>query len=272
MVIMKKDQYIKVKWIFIVLICTLMFSFIIFNVKMFIKNMNDNSNNNSKNKDGYEIVYRLEKNDGSKISEDDIKLADSVMTRSLSKLTIDEDEAMYNINSKGNKIYVKVKDVKNINNIRKKLSIKSHYLTFRDTNDNILMNFDVLNVGGAKISQDYREKPAISLSVKNKGKFYEVTDKLSKQQDNLMIIWLDFDEKKDSYNKESSKCGTKGSHCLSSATVSQAFANDVIIQGNFSYEEVKNMVDTINSGTLGIKTVEVSFKRIHYVDNSIPIL
>ena len=49
---------------------------------------------------------------------------------------------------------------------------------------------------------------------------------------------------------------------MSAASVSQGFADDVIIQGNFSREEVENLVDLINSGSLPSKLTEISSKSV----------
>ncbi len=40
------------------------------------------------------------------------------------------------------------------------------------------------------------------------------------------------------------------------------FASDVIIQGNFTEEEVQNLVDLINSGSLPTKLTELSSKTV----------
>ena len=74
----------------------------------------------------------------------------------------------------------------------------------------------------------------------------------------MIVIWLDYNPMTDSYSKEGSLCGTNGSNCLSAATVSQGFASDVIIQGSFTQEEVSNLVDLINSGSLPSKLTEIS--------------
>ena len=76
-----------------------------------------------------------------------------------------------------------------------------------------------------------------------------MTKKVSQMDNNQIVIWLDF-EKGDSYSSEASNCGNlDSSKCLSAATVSQGFADDVIIQGNFETEEVSKLVELINSGS-----------------------
>ena len=126
------------------------------------------------------------------------------------------------------------------------------------------MSSDVLKAGGAKISQDSSGKPAVLLSVKDKNKFYDVTKEVSSRSNNqnMIVIWLDYNELTDSYEKEGSKCGTSESNCLSAATVSQGFASDVIIQGSFTEDEVSNLVDLINSGSLPAKLTEVSSQTV----------
>ena len=66
----------------------------------------------------------------------------------------------------------------------------------------------------------------------------------------------------DSYAHEGSACGTSESNCISAATVSEGFASDVIIQGNFTDEEASNLVDLINSGSLPAKLTEISSKTV----------
>ena len=101
-------------------------------------------------------------------------------------------------------------------------------------------------------------------TVNDKDKFYQVTSEISGRSDNenLIVIWLDYNQLSDSYKDDSSLCGTSESNCLSAATVSQGFASDVIIQGNFTQDEVQNLVDLINSGSLPSKLTEVSSQTV----------
>ena len=57
-------------------------------------------------------------------------------------------------------------------------------------------------------------------------------------------------------------CGTDSSNCLSAASVSQGFASDVIIQGSFTEDEVTNLVDLINSGSLPANLKEISSNTV----------
>ena len=124
------------------------------------------------------------------------------------------------------------------------------------------MTSEVLG-GNAKVTNDERGRPAVSLSIKDKDTFYKVTNKVSKMDNNTIVIWLDFIEGKDSYSKEKESCGSlSNSHCLSAATVSQGFSSDVIIQGNFTMDEAKSLVELINSGALPTRLEEISSRTV----------
>ena len=207
---------------------------------------------------GFEILYKATPIDGTKMNNAKITATYKTLSKRIDSLGVSEPEIVI---EGTDKIRVKLAGVDDPDEARSQLSTVAT-LSFRDTEDNLLMTSDVLNSGGAKISQDSAGNPAVALSVKDKDKFYEVTSKISQQENNYIVIWLDYDELKDSYAKEGSQCGTSESNCLSSATVSQGFASDVIIQGNFTQDEVSNLVDLINSGSLPTKLEEISSNTV----------
>ena len=207
---------------------------------------------------GFEILYRASSIDGSKMTNEKITATYKTLSKRIDSLGVSEPEIIIEGNDK---IRVKLAGVKNPEEARNQLSTVAT-LSFRDTENNLLMSSDVLKAGGAKISQDQAGNPAVLLTVKDKDKFYEVTSKISQQENNSIVIWLDYNELMDSYEKEKGKCGSSGSNCLSSATVSQGFASDVIIQGNFTQEEVSNLVDLINSGSLPSRLTEISSNTV----------
>ena len=175
---------------------------------------------------GFEILYKVDSIDGSKMTNEKLKATYKTLSKRIDSLGVSEPEIT--IEGK-DKIRVKLAGVKNPEEARSQLSTVAT-LSFRDTEDNLLMSSDVLKAGGAKISQDSSGNPAVLLSVKDKNKFYDVTKEVSSRSNNqnMIVIWLDYNELTDSYEKEGSKCGTSESNCLSAATVSQGFASDVI--------------------------------------------
>ena len=207
---------------------------------------------------GFEILYKVESIDGSKMNKDKLMATYKTLSKRIDSLGVSEPEIIL---EGTDKIRVKLAGVTNPEQARSQLSTVAT-LSFRDTDNNLLMTSDVLKAGGAKVSQDDAGRPAVLLSVNDKDKFYEVTSEVSKKESNMIVIWLDYNEMTDSYKKEGNLCGTSESNCLSAATVSQGFASDVIIQGNFTIEEVTNFVDLINSGSLPSKLTELSSQTV----------
>lgn len=207
---------------------------------------------------GFEVLYEVESIDGSRMTSEKMNSTYKTLIKRIDSLGVSEPEIILEGN---NRIRVKLAGVENEDEARKQLSTVAT-LSFRDTKDNLLMSSDVLKSGGAKLTTDSSGKPAVLLSVKNKDKFYAVTNRVKDYDENAIVIWLDFEEGVSSYASEKSRCGSSGSNCLSAATVSQGFASDVIIQGNFIEDEANNLVDLINSGSLPSKLKEVSSKTV----------
>ena len=209
---------------------------------------------------GFEVLYKVESIDGSKMTTEKMTATYKTLSKRIDSLGVSEPEIIL---EGTDKIRVKLAGVTNPEEARSQLSTVAT-LSFRNVNDELLMTSDVLKAGGAKVGQDSSGNPAVALTVKDKDKFYETTNEVSQYEDgtNMIVIWLDYNPLTDNFEKEGSTCGTSGSNCLSAATVSQGFASDVIIQGNFTQDEVENLVDLINSGSLPSKLTEVSSQTV----------
>ena len=207
---------------------------------------------------GFEILYKAEPIDGSKMNTDKLTATYKTLSNRIDSLGVSEPEIVV---EGSDRIRVKLAGVKDPEEARTQLSTVAT-LSFRDVDDNLLMTSDVLDSRHpAREGEDQKGGPAVSLSVKDKDKFFEVTKAISEKENegkNYIVIWLDYNEMTDSYSKEGNMCGTSGSNCLSAARVSQGFASDVIIEGNFTKEQVKNLSDLINSGSLPSKLTEIS--------------
>ena len=210
-------------------------------------------------KGGFEVLYQVKRSDGKKLTSNDMSSTYDILKRNVDSLGVSEPE----ITMEGNdRIRVKLAGVTDIEGARKVLSNVAN-ISFRDINDNLLMDSSVLS--GAKLSYDDSGKPAISLKVKDNEKFLEATTKVSKKKSgsNIMVIWYNFEEGVNSYTKDKDTCGSDNSMCLSAATVSQGFSSDVIITGNFEKEEAEALASSINAGSISTKLKEISSQNVN---------
>ena len=206
---------------------------------------------------GFEVLYQVKSIDGKEVTSEMVTNTYKTISKRIDVLGVTEPEIVI---EGDDMIRVQLAGITDPAKARETLSAVAN-LTFRDSNDKLLMNSDVLKSGGAKVGQDEKGRPAVSLSIADKDKFYEVTSQVSQMEDNLIVIWLDYDGTT-KFEKERENCGNGESKCLSAATVSQGFSSDVIIQGNFDEEEVEQLVDLINSGSLPTKLEEISSKTV----------
>ena len=253
---MKKTKFI------ITLITTILITFI---CAYFIMPLINKINFGLDLQGGFEVLYEvspLQADD--ELTEDMLYSTYKSILKRIDILGVSEPE----ITIEGdNHIRVKLAGITNVDDARDTIS-STATLSFRDYNDNLLMTSDVLG-GEAKVTTDEYGQPAVSLKIKDTDTFYEVTKKVSKMENNIIVIWLDYKESSDSYRKEklnqenlTGGCGTKESHCLSAATVDRAFASDVIIQGNFTKDEATSLVELINSGALPTNLKEISSRTV----------
>ncbi|MGI6833615.1 protein translocase subunit SecDF [Bacillus paralicheniformis] len=201
---------------------------------------------------GFEVLYEVQPaKQGDKIDRDALISTVEALNRRANVLGVSEP----NIQIEGNnRIRVQLAGVDNQSRAREILSTQAQ-LTFRDTNDKELLNGSDLVENGAKQSfkQDTNE-PIVTIKLKDADKFGEVTKKvLDMKPNNQLVIWLDY-KKGDSFKKESQKADHK---YISAPNVSQVLnTSDVMIEGNFTIQEAKDMASILNAGALPVKLVE----------------
>lgn len=199
---------------------------------------------------GFEILYEVSPLEGKSLPSMSA-VAKSVEKR-IDVLGVNEPE----ITVEGdNRIRVQLAGVKNAEQARRVISSTAN-LTFRDVNDNLLMDSSVLQEGGASVVYDEYGNPIVSLKLADQEKFYEVTKKVSEMGsgNNIMVAWLDFDPETDSYAKQKDSENPK---FISAATVNEGInSSSAQISGNFTKEEATELKDLINSGSLPVKMTE----------------
>jgi len=208
---------------------------------------------------GFEILYELEGLNGEELTKDNVTSTYKSIQKRIDVLGVSEPE----ISIEGdNRIRIRLAGVTNMEEARNILS-KPVNLTFRDVDDNLLMTSAVLAPNGAKVTVDEYTRPAIALKIVDTDTFYDVTNRVKDMTQNMIVIWLDYDEDSDAYKTDPYKCDDiEKSNCLSAARVSQAFASDVIISGDFTSEEVGELVELINSGSMPTKLNEISSRTV----------
>ncbi|WP_369902491.1 protein translocase subunit SecDF [Bacillus manliponensis] len=204
---------------------------------------------------GFEILYKVKPaKEGDKIDREALVSTVGALENRVNVLGVSEP----NIQIEGeDRIRVQLAGVKDQEKARELLSTQAK-LSFRDVNDNILMDGTDLASGGAKQTFDEYGKPSVSLKLKSADQFRDVTEKISSMPPptNLMVIWLDFEEGVDSYQAEAAKPNPK---YLSAASVDQVFnqAEVSIVGGNFTVESAKDLAKLLNAGALPVDLEEL---------------
>lgn len=206
---------------------------------------------------GFEVLYQIDPLTDSVLTEDMVKNTYKAILKRVDILGVSEPEITIEDNTR---IRIALAGVTNEDEAREIIS-STAVLSFRDANDNLLMTSEVLEK--AYDTEDNYGRPAVGLKIKDTSKFYEVTKKIKDIENNVIVMWLDYDENTNSYFREKDTCGALStSRCLSAAYVNEAFASDVIIQGNFTTEEAKSLSELINSGSLPTKLTEISSRSV----------
>ncbi|NRD75959.1 protein translocase subunit SecDF [Bacillus sp. BRMEA1] len=203
---------------------------------------------------GFEVLYQvMPAKNGQKIDKNVLSSTADALDKRINVLGVNEPSIQIEGN---NRIRVQLAGVKDQNKARQILSTEAN-LSFRDVNDKLMMDGSDLKQGGAKQTFDENGKPSVSLTLNSADKFAKVTKEISSKPypNNLLVIWLDFEQGKDSFKKE---FGKKNPKYLSAPTVSQVFnQNTVSIVGNFTTKEASTLASLLNAGALPVKLKEI---------------
>ncbi len=208
---------------------------------------------------GFEILYDVEPlNEGQEINRAALEATVESLTRRVNTLGI--SEANINIEDES-KIRVQLAGVENQEEARELLSTTAE-LSFRGVEGKEYMDGSDIVEGSAQQTYDQMNNPAVSLEVKSASQFYEVSKKIvNKEQDpstpyrdDLLVIWLDYDED----TSFADEYGTKNPAYLSAPAFSNGpvRSDTVQITGDFTVESAKQLADLINAGSLPVELEE----------------
>ena len=203
---------------------------------------------------GFEVLYQVE------ALEEGQEITDSVLSDTVNALrsridVLGVSEPVIQIES-GNRIRVQLAGVEDQATARELLSTEAN-LTFRNASDEVMLAGNDLKQGGAAATFDQNGAPIVTLELNDPGKFAEVTNTISQlpPPENVLVIWLDFEEGVDSYAAELGKPDPK---FVSDPRVSQRINSpSVEISGAFTVEETQNLAGILNAGALPVSLEEV---------------
>lgn len=248
---MKKKPSRVISWLLIVV---LLFTVISLTAKDIFKDVNLGLDLQG----GFEVLYQVEPlNDGEKIDDTAVRSTASTLDSRVNVLGVSEPNIQI---EEGNRIRVQLAGIDDQQSARELLATQAE-LTIRDVNDNVMLSGGDLEQGGASQGYDELNNPMVSLKLKDASKFNEVTQKISEMPEgqNIMVIWMDFEEGVDSYKEEAMKENPK---FISAANVAQPInSTDVMISGGFQgkegLERAQNIAALLNSGALPVKLTEI---------------
>lgn len=203
---------------------------------------------------GFEVLYKVEPIDkGEVVTRDLMEATVQLLNDRVNKLGI--SEAVIDIEGE-DRVRVQLAGVQDQTTAREMLATSAR-LTFRDVNDQVLLDGSDVKEGSAK--QDFdpdTNQPIVTLELKDGKKFADVTSDLSQKPfgENLLVIWMDYQEG-DSYKEESLKEEHK---FVSAPAVNNPIpGGNVMIEGSFTVEEAQYLANIINSGSLPVDMVEL---------------
>ncbi len=204
---------------------------------------------------GFEVLYQVEplKKDGKEVTGTMVSDTAKALRKRVDAIGVSEPNIQIESN---NRIRVQLAGVPDQKAARELLSTQAN-LTFRDSDDVVLLDGDDLKPGKAKPNFDENNNPVVTLEMKDSNKFGQVTTTISSKPvpDRVLVIWLDFEEGVDSYKAEMMKENPK---FISDPRVKQPIvSSNVEISGNFTVEETKNLSAILNAGALPVSLKEV---------------
>ncbi|MFC4356042.1 protein translocase subunit SecDF [Chryseomicrobium palamuruense] len=204
---------------------------------------------------GFEVLYELSplEEGGEDVTPETVSATVESLNNRINVLGVSEPV----ISVEGeDRIRVQLPGVEDQAAARELLSTEAN-LTFRDVNDEIMLDGNDLVEGGAQPAFSQNGSPIVTLKLKDPDKFAEVTSELASRPfgENLLVIWLDFEEGVDSYAAEAMKPDPK---FVSAPKVDNRIASsDVEISGTFTTDETRNLAGVLNAGALPVKLTEI---------------
>ncbi|QOY36317.1 protein translocase subunit SecD [Anaerobacillus isosaccharinicus] len=199
---------------------------------------------------GFEVLYEVHPaHEGDVIDDDVLKSTVTALNQRINVIGVSEP----NVSIEGDsRIRVQLAGVEDQQTARELLSTEAQ-LSFRDVNDNLMLDGADLRQGGASVTFSEANQPWVGVTLNSASQFAEVTRQVLNSQ---LVIWMDYEEG-DSFMEERLKPESEQKF-ISAPSVDQVLnTTNVVIRGTFTLEEAQFLADVLNAGSLPVKLEEV---------------
>lgn len=207
---------------------------------------------------GFEILYQVNpSNEGHLMNKELLLQTQTALNKRINVIGVSEPELKIEGNDR---IRVKLAGVTDPEEVRRLLATEAN-LSFRDVNDNLLLDGTILEEGAARVMfHETTNRPLVSMEFNDPSFVQEITTKLLNQP---MVIWLDFEEG-DSYKSERKKeLSGDAPKFISAPIVEVPLSKSGSIRSDYwTYREAKELTDLLNAGSLPSRLVELSAQSV----------
>ncbi len=222
---------------------------------VFGSKLNAITNKNFELADGFQLVYQVD-------SEE--------------KLTIDQvaevlEQRLYNFGAtevkatiEGSTVTLNYSGIEDSETVRKYLTMIG-VVSFRNAADEELMDISVLDkdtpfmvAPSQSKTEESKDLSLLYILVSDNEKFKTVTTQLMFETSKYLVVWVDYDE---TYKFEKEQ-GSTSPKFLAAAAVNSVIDSDAYITSAHSFEVTKNIVATVNAGSLKAPITEISFNIV----------
>lgn len=207
---------------------------------------------------GFEILYEVKPlQEGQEIHRDILLSTQAALQKRVDAIGVSEPE----LDIEGeNRIRVKLAGINDPDQARRMLSTEAH-LTFRNTDDEVVLSGDDIKQGSARVIFDDLNRPQVYVEFNNPEKVMEVTRSLQNQ---VMAIWMDFEEGVDSYARAIEQLNAgEPSNMISAPTVESVLSTEgTITSSSWDFNEANELAQLLNAGALPVELVELSANQV----------
>ncbi|GAE30434.1 protein translocase subunit SecD [Alkalihalobacillus hemicellulosilyticus] len=209
---------------------------------------------------GFEVLYEVKPaNEGDVINDQALEATASALNQRINVIGV--SEPFIGIEGE-DRIRVQLAGVDDQQSARELLATEAE-LTIRNVYDEVLADGSDLRQGGANANlHPDTNDPIVNVTFQDSRLMQEITGELyhGPPEENMLVVWLDFEEGVDSYEEERMKADPK---YLSAAVVRDVITSPTAtISGDFTVEETRQLAEILNAGALPTTLEELSSNSV----------